>query len=152
MRPTTKALSLPAAALALALSACAEPPPSPTTVALRIDATEQMNQGAPARIKVYYLTSDANFEAADFFSLFEEPGATLGQDLVTVDEYLLAPGETVEDVKSFDMAVPHVGVVAGLRDIDSPGWKATGDLAPRAPNPIVLTLSGEGAKVEPVAE
>jgi type VI secretion system protein VasD len=141
-RPAVAAL-----ALGLALAACAEPPPSPTTVALGIETTADMNGGAPAKVKVYYLTSDANFRAGDFFSLFNDPGAALGQDLVAVDEYLLAPGDTASDTRSFDMAVPYIGVVAGLREVDRPGWKAIGDLAPRAANPIVLTVSGEGAKV-----
>ncbi len=138
-----------ALALALALAACAEPPPAPTTVALTITGGPEMNGGAPARIRVYYLNSDANFIAADFFALYDEGEATLGQDLVTIDEYLLAPGETLTDEKVFDAAVPHMGVVAGLRDIDRPGWKATQDLAPRAPNAIGLTVTGEGVKVAP---
>lgn len=149
MRPFR--LAAAAVAAALVLAGCAEPPPppAPTTVALKIKAGPGMNGGAPAKVKVYYLMSDANFRSGDFFSLFNNPAATLGQDLVAVDEYLLAPGDSAETAKSFDRAVPFIGAVAGLRDIDRPGWRAVGDLTPRAPNPIGLTLSGEGAKFGP---
>ncbi|MGF1446260.1 MAG: type VI secretion system lipoprotein TssJ [Pikeienuella sp.] len=152
--PRQTPVALIGLALALALSACAEPPPppQPTTVALQITGEEGMNGGAPARIKVYYLTADANFIASDFFALWEEGGGTLGADLVTIDEYLVAPGASIEDAKTFDAAVPHMGVVAGLRDIDNPGWKATQDLSPRAPNAIGLTVTSEGVKVAPAGE
>ncbi len=138
---------------ALGLAACAEPPapPAPTTVALAIGTTPEMNGGFPATVKVYYLTSDANFVAADFFALFEEPGATLGQDLVAVDEFKLSPGDSAEDAKAFDLAVTHIGAVAGLREIDQPGWKAVSALAPRAPNAIALTVDGNGASFAPAA-
>jgi len=138
---------------ALMLSACGAeppPPPAPTTVALSVEGRADMNGGAPARVKVYYLNSDAAFRNADFFSLFEDPQAALGPDLVAVDEYLLTPGGSEEAAKSFDAAVPFIGAVAGLRDIDRPGWKATSPLEPRAPNPIRLTLDGQGAKFEAV--
>lgn len=132
------------AGLAL-LVACAEAP-KPTTVALKIDGTPEMNGGAPAKVKVYYLNSAANFSSLDFFTLYENPQAALGADLVAVDEYLLAPGQSIEAAKSFDQPVTQIGAVAGLRDVDRPGWRALTALTPRAPNAAVLTLSGEGAK------
>lgn len=141
-----------AALAALLLAAgCAEPPPpppAPTTVALEIEGGADMNGGAPARVKVYYLNSDAAFKNADFFALFDQPEATLGADLVAVDEYLLTPGGSESAAKSFDAAVPFIGAVAGLREIDRPGWKASAALTPRAPNPMTLTLDGQGAKFE----
>ncbi len=144
-------MRIPALLAVLALAACAEPPPppAPTTVALTIVGEPGMNGGASAKVKVYYLNADANFQAADFFKLFDEGAATLGGDLVTIDEYTVSPGQTIEDARTFDAAVPHIGVVAGLRDIDRPGWKASQALAPRAPNAIGLTVSGEGVKVAP---
>ena len=151
-RGLAAALAPLAALVPLALVACTDAaPPAPTTVALGIAGTPDMNGGAPARVKVYYLTSDANFVAADFFQLWDDAGSTLGSDLVTVDEFLLSPGDTAEDAKSFDLAVTHIGAVAGLSDIDQPGWRAVSALAPRAPNAIALTLDGNGASFSPAA-
>lgn len=144
----------PCIALALALAACAEPPPppAPTGVALAITAGSGMNGGNPAKVKVFYLTSDANFLAADYFALNNEPAKTLGQDLVAVDEFLMAPGDTADDTKTFDLAVPYIGAVVGLRDIDQPGWRAISDLNARAPNAVGLTVDADGAKFEAIAE
>jgi len=134
--------TIAALALAAALGACASPPP-PTTVALTIAGGETMNGGAPAKVKVYYLNSTAKFEAGDFFALFDSPEATLGQDLVSVDEYLLAPGKKVEDAKSFPMPPAAAGVIAAFRDIGQPGWRVSKPLKPNDANDVAVTLDGQ---------
>ncbi|MEM0924088.1 MAG: type VI secretion system lipoprotein TssJ [Pseudomonadota bacterium] len=130
-----------AAVLVLALGACAEPPP-PTTVQLSVAGAEDMNGGLPAKVKVYYLLSTAKFNGTDFFAVFDQPEATLGADLAAVDEYLLAPGKSVADAKSFDLTPVAIGVVAAFREIGQPGWRATAPLAPNSANPVAVTLSG----------
>lgn len=129
-------------ALIAGLTACAEPPPPPTTVTLGIAGAATMNGGAPAKVKVYYLASTAKFDVADFFALFDQPEATLGPDLIAIDEYLLAPGKEVADQKSFDLKPAAIGVVAAFRDIGQPGWRAKAPLKPNAENPVAVTLDG----------
>ena len=134
-----------AAVSALALGGCAEPPPPPpppTTLQLSVTGGADMNGGNPAKVKVYYLRSTAKFNAADFFALFDQPEATLGPDLASVDEYLLAPGKSVTDAKTFDAAPVAIGVVAAFREIGQPGWRATGPITPNAENPVAVTLAG----------
>lgn len=145
-----KTLPLAALAAAALLTACAPPPepPKPTTVALEIVGEPDMNGGAPVRVKVFYLKSEAAFQTADFFALDGNAAGVLGQDLIAVDEYALTPGGTAAATKSFDQPVPHIGAVAGLRDVDRPGWKATTALAPRAPNAMRLTVDGQGVKLK----
>lgn len=141
-----------AAVLTLALSACAEPPPPPpppTTVALSVAGGADMNGGAPAKVKVYYLSSTAKFNAADFFAVFGEPEATLGADLIAVDEYLLAPGKSVADAKSFDVKPVAVGVIGAFRDVGQPGWRAVKPIVANAENPISVALSGNTVTVGP---
>lgn len=129
------------------LTACAEPPPPPTTVALGIVGGAGMNGGAPAKVKVYYLASTAKFEASDFFAVFDTPEATLGADLVSVDEYLLAPGKEEKDAKSFPAPPVAIGVIAAFRNIGQPGWRAVAPLAPNTANPIVVTLAGDAVTI-----
>lgn len=128
----------------LALAACASPPPppTPTVVELGITGAADMNDGAPARVKVYYLKAPAAFAAADFFALFEAPEATLGADLLDIDELQLAPGRMVTASKSFDTPPAALGVVAAFRDVGGPGFRAIQPLAPNTANTVPVTLTG----------
>lgn len=130
-------------AMALAaLAGCADRGPAPTTVALSITGAADMNGGAPAQVKVYYLNDTAAFGSADFFAVFEEPEATLGSDLVAVSPFSLAPGRTVNDAQSFISPPAAVGVVAAFRDINGT-FLAVRPLVPNAPNPVQVTLTGD---------
>ncbi|MEO1469453.1 MAG: type VI secretion system lipoprotein TssJ [Pseudomonadota bacterium] len=147
-RALTGAIALGIAGMAVLVGCTPEPVP-PTDVALNIEGTASMNGGAPAQAKVYYLTSTANFEAGDFFALFNDPRGTLGTDVLQVDEYLLSPGASVQDTKVFSpaLAPTAIGVVAGFRDIDQPGWRTTAPLTPNGPNAVTVVLDGSTVSV-----
>ena len=136
------------AALCLALSACAPGPQSTgTTVQLDIAGAADMNGGLPAQVKVYYLTSDASFRSGDFFALFNEPEATLGADLVSVDTYQLAPGRSVQDSRSFPQAPGAIGVVAAFRDIDGSRFLATRQVVPGATNAVSVSVGAKTVSI-----
>lgn len=131
----------------LALGACSSAPTiAPTTVQLGILGAPNMNGGAPARVKVYYLTESATFQSSDFFALFDAPEATLGSDLVSVSEFQLAPGRSVTDAQSFATAPTSIGVVAAFRDIDG-RFLAVKPLVPATANPVQVTLSGNSVSL-----
>ncbi|MDO6590554.1 MULTISPECIES: type VI secretion system lipoprotein TssJ [Rhodobacterales] len=134
----------------LAVAACgAGPeiqPPAQTGVQLSITGAANMNGGAPAKVKVYYLSDAAAFRAADFFAVFDTPDVTLGADLVAVSEFQLAPGRTVTDTKTFATPPAAVGVVAAFRDIDGT-FLAVKPLVPNALNPTRITLSGNSVTI-----
>lgn len=137
-----------------AVSACSPPPPpppppAPTAVALTIVGAPDMNGQRPAKVKVFYLASAATFGSADFFALFDQPDATLGADLLASDEYTLAPGRTLQDAKQFATPPAAIGIVAGFRNVDGPGWRAITALVPNAPNPIAVSLSGNTVTIAP---
>ncbi|QPH54097.1 type VI secretion system lipoprotein TssJ [Pontivivens ytuae] len=131
------------AALVLTLAACAPvPEPAPTTqVALTIAAAPDMNGGLPAQAKVYYLAAPGTFGASDFFAVFQEPEATLGAELMDVDEVQLAPGGTFTDLRSFDTPPGAIGVVVAFRDIGG-AFLDVQPLAPNASNVVEISVSG----------
>ena len=102
----------------LILFGCVASGPAPTTVQLSVAGTGDMNGGAPAKVKVYYLASTGTFRTADFFTVFNSPETALGGDLIAVDEIQLAPGRTVNNTRTFPTAPAAIGVVAAFRDID----------------------------------
>ncbi|MEM6549381.1 MAG: type VI secretion system lipoprotein TssJ [Pseudomonadota bacterium] len=140
-----------AAGVLLAVAACGgDEPPPPTTVGLTVTGGADMNGGAPAKVKVYYLSSTSAFVAADFFALFDQPEATLGPALIGIDEYLLTPGAAVNDAKTFPAAPPAaIGTVAAFRSVDQPGWRATKAIAPNAENLIAVTIDGQTVTIGP---
>ncbi|MEO0819404.1 MAG: type VI secretion system lipoprotein TssJ [Pseudomonadota bacterium] len=142
--------ALPLAAVAFGLASCGggvelPPPTPPTGVNLTVTGTAALNGGAPAKVKVYYLSSDAAFNSGDFFGLFDSPQATLGADLKSVDEYLLAPGESVTATKVFPPGSEPalMGVVAGFRSVDQPGWRALAPITANQMNTVTAT-AGDG--------
>lgn len=123
------------------LAGCTAQSPAPTAVALSITGGADMNGGAPAEVKVYYLADASAFRAADFFAVFETPEATLGDDLLSLSQFGLAPGRIVTDSQSFASPPAAIGVVAAFRDING-AFLATHPLVPNAPNPVQVTLTG----------
>ncbi|MCD2184676.1 type VI secretion system lipoprotein TssJ [Rhizobium sp. GN54] len=127
----------------LALFGCAATGPAATTVQLSIAGTNDMNGGAPAKVKVYYLTSSGTFRTSDFFTVFNSPQAALGADLIAVDEFQLAPGRTVNNTRSFPTAPAAIGVVAAFRDIDGAKFL---DVRPFTDN-VRIVVSGKSVSI-----
>ncbi|HEU0223004.1 MAG TPA: type VI secretion system lipoprotein TssJ [Paracoccaceae bacterium] len=142
-------LSRTAALLAaLLIAACgAPPPPPPTTVALTINGAADMNNSQPAKIQVLYLASASKFQTSDYYALAQDAAATLGPDLVASDEYLVSPGASAQDQKSFDRPVTHVGVIVNFRDISRAGWRGLAPLKPNAANPVTASVAAASVAV-----
>lgn len=136
-------------ALALAVAACAPAPaPAPKTdVAISFTASGNMNGGAPAQAKVYYLTAPGTFQAADFFAVFQQPEATLGAELVAVDDFQLSPGQGATGSRSFDIPPVAVGVVVAFRDIGNARFSAVRPLTPGTLNPVAISVSGNSVSI-----
>jgi len=139
-----------------ALTGCGSPPPPPpppTVLAITINTTATANatpdgQGAPVAVRIYQLASPAAFESAEFFRLYRQDAATLGQDLVKKDEYLLAPNQT-KSVTITPMDTVHaLGVFAVYRDFQSVNWRATTEVAPHATTNIMITLDATGVTLK----
>ncbi len=131
----------------LTLFGCAASGPAPTTVQLAIAGTANMNGGAPAKVKVYYLASAGAFRTADFFTVFNSPQAALGADLIAVDEFQLAPGRTVNNTRSLPTAPAAIGVVAAFRDIDGAKFLDVRPLAVNAKNTVRVVVSGNSVSI-----
>jgi type VI secretion system protein VasD len=133
-------LSVPA--LMLASAACAKAPPPaalpPITIAappeaktkasMMLSASADANpdgtgRPSPVVVRVYQLKTDAAFKGAEFFALFDDDQKVLGPEMITRDEYVLAPSEK----KSIDVSVSKetrfVGALAAFRDIRNAQWR-----------------------------
>jgi len=97
---------------------------------------------SPIVVRVYQLRTDAAFSNAEFFALFDDEQKVLGQELISRDEFMLAPAEK----RTLDVALSgetrFVGVVAAFRDIRNAQWRSVLP-APRGG----LTVSIDRARV-----
>jgi type VI secretion system protein VasD len=124
------------------------PPPRPAPAALTIAASADTNPDATGRpspvvVRVYQLKGDVAFSGAEFFPLFDDDQKVLGAELISRDEYVLAPAERriVEVAVSDDAR--FVGAVAAFRDIRNAEWRV---LVPATRNGM-LTVAVERARV-----
>ena len=142
MIPRDSYIAFSAALVAvMAAVGCAKaPPPSlpPLTIAAspEVKAKAQMTLAAsadtnpdstgrpsPVVVRVYQLKTDAAFKGAEFFALFDDDQKLLGPELISRDEFVLAPSER----RTIDVAVSDdtrfVGAVAAFRDIRNAEWR-----------------------------
>jgi type VI secretion system protein VasD len=113
---------------AFLMAACASGPPEDVMLKGSMEAVATVNpdgQGRPSPlvIKIYQLKSNDKFELADFFALFDQAEATLGADLLAVEDVMMKPGEIRPYEGAFDPSTRFIGVVAAYRDINQAKWK-----------------------------
>jgi type VI secretion system protein VasD len=111
-----------------ALAACASAP-SPIAMTCTITATADVNPAltgrpSPIPLRVYALKSATTFNTADFITLYQHDQATLATDIVSKDEFTLAPGESKPCSKVLPPEVHFIAVVGAYRDIEHAHWRA----------------------------
>lgn len=111
------------------LSACASAPPEDVVIKGSMHAVETVNpdvQGRPSPlvIKIYQLKAKDKFELADFFPVFDQPEATLGADMLGVEDVMMTPGESRPYEGAVDPNTRFIGVVGAYRDINQAQWKS----------------------------
>ena len=113
----------------LLMAGCASKPPEDVTIKGSLQAADNVNPDSDGRpsplvIKIFQLKGKDKFESADFFPLFDSAEATLGGDLLAVEDVMLTPGEFRSYEGDFDPATRFIGVIAGYRDIHQAEWKS----------------------------
>jgi type VI secretion system protein VasD len=123
------------ACAALALTACASREPKPVQTRTWFTASTDSNpdvhgRPSPVVIRIFELKSDAEFNGADFFSLYEREKETLGAAFIQREEYVLQPGEQKDLLLPMSREARYVGAIAAFRDIRGAKWRAI-STAPR---------------------
>jgi type VI secretion system protein VasD len=131
-----RASSIPTAFLcvlgAFALTGCKSKPPKPpppAVVNVSLQAKPDVNpdtsgRASPIVVRLYQLKADAAFLGADYFPLFNDEKKVLGQDLVSVEEKELFPGQTLSLEVPFAGDTRFIAVAGGYHDPGSTTWRA----------------------------
>jgi type VI secretion system protein VasD len=124
--------------------ACAKAPPSPPTppaitiaapptakvkasmtLLTQADANpDTSGRPSPVVVRVYQLRTDAAFSTADFFALYDDDQRVLGQELISKDEFVMAPSERLTRAITLAEETRFVGAIAAFRDIRNAQWRA----------------------------
>lgn len=78
---------------------------------------------SPVVVRVYQLRTDAAFAGADFFALFDDDQKVLGPELISRDEFVLAPAEQRTMEVTVSDETRYVGAIAAFRDIRNAQWR-----------------------------
>lgn len=90
-------------------------------------------RGTPVVVRVMLLRSVIALNAADFFALYDKEQATLGNDLISRDEMLLKPGDSVRLTKPLPPDARAIAAVVAYRDLERAAWRAVQSLPPAPP-------------------
>jgi len=132
-KPTSRSITLIFALLMTAvISGCfkKDPPPTPATIInAEVLATDDINpdgegRSSPIVVRMYELKSLGTFNTIEFFPLYNEEAATLGDDLVYREEFSLIPGGKKLYTRTPAEDTQYLAVIAAFRKIDQATWKA----------------------------
>ena len=128
-------------------------PKFPTKIDSQILASFEINPDANGRpsplvIRVYELKAKSAFDDADFFKLYDEEAATLGGDLLTREEFELAPGEGREIAHKAHEEARYFGVVAAYRNIEQAHWRATTPLELNKKNILIVKIGKQSVTID----
>jgi type VI secretion system VasD/TssJ family lipoprotein len=106
---------------------------------LSLHADERLNPGENGEslattVRVYQLRDVGKLATASIEQILDEDRAVLGEDLVSVKEITLYPGETVRPLLNRREGALFLAVVAFFRHSSGAAWRVASKLQP--PNPM----------------
>jgi type VI secretion system protein VasD len=145
-----------ASVLTHGLVSCGSTPPTPQqsqqTPVLSISATSDVNpdtEGRPSPIvlQVLELSTDVEFDRADYFSLTNEAQSGLGGTVLRSMEFVLTPGSTKTSPLELNERTTHLGFVAGYRDIDHSRWRLSLPVVTGETQSISISLNKQNISI-----
>jgi len=111
---------------------------APMTLAASADTNpDATGRPSPVVVRVYQLRTDGAFAGADFFALFDDDQKVLGPELISRDEFVLAPAERRTMDVTLSGETRYVGAVAAFRDIRNAQWRV---LVPASKSALNLAI------------
>jgi type VI secretion system protein VasD len=137
------------------LVACASKPfARPTKIEGYVAATADVNpdpsgRPSPVVVRIYELKSAEVFSSSDFFALYEKEAATLGADMLSKDEFELAPDTQRKFAVVAQPETRFVGVFAAYRDLDQARWRSSFAIAPNKTNTLAIQIGRQSVTITP---
>jgi type VI secretion system protein VasD len=126
---------------------------SVSTIEARLHANLALNpdlngRPSPLVLRFYELKSLSVFNSADFFNLFEQDVALLGEELQMRDEFVFQPGETRNLERDLRLDTRYLGVVGAYRDIENARWRNSVKIEPGEDLQLFIELGAKGIDIK----
>ncbi|QKJ85674.1 type VI secretion system protein VasD [Paramixta manurensis] len=96
----------------------------PSNYSLLFQAHPQINDGAPLKVRVMLLKSDADFMSADFYSLQNNAQGVLGANLLNSEQFFLMPGQLNKKIAGQStLDARYIGIMAEYQSLDGKKWR-----------------------------
>jgi type VI secretion system protein VasD len=139
---------LPALLSLILISGCS----SVSTLQTTLHADEGLNpdlNGRPSPLvaRLYELKSLSVFNNADFFNLFEQDVALLGDELQMRDEFAFQPGETRSLERDLRTDTRYLGIIGAYRDIENAHWRDSIEVEPGDDLELIIEFGANGIDI-----
>ncbi len=131
-----------------ALTGCS----SVSTIKASLQADEDLNpdlngRPSPLVVRFYELKSLSVFNRADFFNLFEQDVALLGDELQMRDEFAFQPGERRSLERDLRSDTRYLGVLGAYRNIESARWRNSIEVGPDEDLELIIKFGAKGIEI-----
>ncbi len=133
------------------LVGCASGPPA-LRINGSIEASPELNpdsrgRASPVVVRVYRLRSPGSFQRADFFALYHNEMSSIGQSLISLDEFEIQPGEKRDYNMEVDVETKYLGVIAAFRDLGNARWRDLIKLSGEKKVSVTINLESLGVSM-----
>ncbi|WP_455820040.1 type VI secretion system lipoprotein TssJ [Pseudomonas cerasi] len=91
---------------------------------LDVQAQNQLNGGAPLKIRVLLLSSDAEFMSADFYSLQNQSATVPGSAQLNTQQFFLTPDQRSKTLRIRSLPETRfIGIMAEYQALDGKVWR-----------------------------
>ncbi len=102
--------------------------PTTSSIELIIEADDVLNvreggQSSPVILRIHELSSPVLFRSLDFFALFENDKASLGDEYLKRYEYQLQPGDSIHEIIELTPETRALGFSVAFRNISGSSWR-----------------------------
>jgi type VI secretion system protein VasD len=122
------------------------------TVKLNITTENNLNKNAnghstPVILIIYQMKSNLTFNTADFFSIYKNSNAVLGDDLISKEPFVVLPNKTQDVSLKIDKAAQYLGIIAAFQNINNSKWRESIQLTSKMKD-ISIKLENSNLTVE----
>jgi len=126
---------------------------SVSTIEAKLQADAALNpdldgRPSPLAVRLYELKSLSVFNNADFFNLFEQDVALLGDELQMRDELHFQPGETKTLARDLRPDTRYLGVIGAYRDIENARWRNSIEIPHGDDMDLIIEFGAKGIEIK----